>query len=94
MFVSHNQQYLLRSSQKQIEKNNRLEHYSWKQIEAGMLETMRGPQRNILIIWSFDPKHKQNYMGGGICLRKCIRVSQMNLDESGCHFQEQVGWRT
>ena len=59
-----------------------------------MLETMRGPQKNILIIWNFDPKHKQHYEGGGICLRKCIRVSQMNLDESGCHFQEQVGWRT
>ena len=45
-----------------------------------MLETMRGPQKNILIILNFDPKHKQKYEGGGICLRKCIRVSQMNLD--------------
>ena len=53
MFVSHNQQYLLRSSQKQIEKNNRLEHYSWKQIEAGMLETMRGPQKKQLYNWEF-----------------------------------------
>ena len=60
-----------------MEKNNRLEHYSWKQIEAGMLTTMRRPKKNNCIIWNFDPKQKQNYEGGGICLRQCIRVPQI-----------------